>query len=141
MSGPEYILGGERVPVTWRTGRHAGRTVYAQAGPEPSDADLLIGVMDTPELAAEASEGRNGRAEVDELRAKVADYENGISWNTSCTSCARVLDSSYRDHARAEKAELVVAAIRGYATDLGTPMDVRITLKRMLADAGVEVAP
>jgi hypothetical protein len=80
-------------------------------------------------------------AAIARLTAKVADYENGISWNTSCTSCARVLDSSYRDHARAEKAELVVAAVRGYATDLGTPMDVRITLKRMLADAGVEVAP
>lgn len=59
MSGPRYMSGGEIVPVTWRTGRHVGRTIYAQAGPEPSDSDLLIGVMDTPELAAEACGARN----------------------------------------------------------------------------------
>jgi hypothetical protein len=37
---------------TWRTGRKVGRTIYAQMGPEPSDDDPLIGVMDTPDLAA-----------------------------------------------------------------------------------------
>lgn len=36
----------------WRNGRHVGRTLYVQVGEEPSDADQLIGVMDTPELAA-----------------------------------------------------------------------------------------
>lgn len=36
---------------TWRTGRKVGRTIYAQMGPEPSDDDPLIGVMDTPDLA------------------------------------------------------------------------------------------
>lgn len=35
----------------WRTGRKVGRTIYAQMGPEPSDDDPLIGVMDTPDLA------------------------------------------------------------------------------------------
>lgn len=38
----------------WRTGRKVGRTIYAQQGTEPSDDDPLIGVMDTPEIAAEA---------------------------------------------------------------------------------------
>lgn len=37
--------------MTWRTGRKVGRTIYAQVGTEPSDADNLIGVMDTSELA------------------------------------------------------------------------------------------
>lgn len=36
----------------YRTGRKVGRTIYRQAGPEPSDGDVLIGMMDTPELAA-----------------------------------------------------------------------------------------
>jgi hypothetical protein len=36
----------------FRTGRKVGRTIYAQLGPEPSDSDPLVGVMDTPELAA-----------------------------------------------------------------------------------------
>lgn len=40
--------------TTWRTGRKVGRTIYAQIGPEPSDDDPLIGMMDTPELAAQA---------------------------------------------------------------------------------------
>lgn len=37
----------------WRVGRKVGRTIYLQLGPQPSDDDPLIGVMDTPELAAE----------------------------------------------------------------------------------------
>jgi hypothetical protein len=35
----------------WRTGRHVGRTIYIQLGPEPSHDDLLIGTMDTTALA------------------------------------------------------------------------------------------
>lgn len=45
----------------WRTGRKVGRTLYAQLGPEPSDDDPLIGVMDTTELAAEAVAAHNIR--------------------------------------------------------------------------------
>jgi hypothetical protein len=36
----------------WRVGRKVGRTIYMQLGEQPSDDDPLIGVMDTPELAA-----------------------------------------------------------------------------------------
>lgn len=35
----------------WRVGRSLGRTVYAQIGSEPSKADVLLGMMDTRELA------------------------------------------------------------------------------------------
>lgn len=45
----------------WRTGRKVGRTIYQQLGPEPSDDDPLIGVMDTPDLAALAVEAVNSR--------------------------------------------------------------------------------
>lgn len=50
------------VPVTdsyegpvpaWRVGRSVGRTVYRMVGAEASKADVLIGVMDTAELAAQ----------------------------------------------------------------------------------------
>jgi hypothetical protein len=47
--------------VPWRTGRRVGRTLYAQVGPEPSDEDVLIGVLDTPLLAAEAAAAHNTR--------------------------------------------------------------------------------
>lgn len=51
-------------PLPWRTGRRVGRTIYEQRGPEPSDADPLIGVMDTPELAARVVEAVNGAADI-----------------------------------------------------------------------------
>jgi hypothetical protein len=35
----------------WRVGRRVGRTIYRQLGPNPSDDDPLIGVMDTPAFA------------------------------------------------------------------------------------------
>lgn len=43
---------GPMLPDRLRTGRKVGRTIYAQAEGEPSDAHALIGVMDTRELAA-----------------------------------------------------------------------------------------
>lgn len=43
----------------WRIGRKVGRTIYAQVEREPSDADELIGLMDTEDLAAEAVRAHN----------------------------------------------------------------------------------
>jgi hypothetical protein len=51
--------------LRWRTGRKVGRTIYAQLGAEPTDHDLLIGVMDTPALAREAVESHNERRRID----------------------------------------------------------------------------
>ncbi len=55
--------------LPWRIGSHVGRTVYAQAEDEATKTDVLIGVMDTPELAAEACSGHNER-----LAAKLAGH-------------------------------------------------------------------
>lgn len=52
------------------------------------------------------------QAENEALRRKIAGYENAITWNTSCTSCAATLDSSIREHDRAEKAETELAGLR-----------------------------
>ena len=38
--------------MTWRVGRQIGRTIYLQEGDDPCTCDTLIGVMDTPDLAA-----------------------------------------------------------------------------------------
>lgn len=43
-------------------------------------------------------------AELAELRARLGEYENAVTWNTSCLSCAKVLDSSIAEHERAERA-------------------------------------
>lgn len=48
--------------------------------------------------------------------ARLAEYENTINWMTTCTSCARVLDSSIRETERAERAEAAIARIRDAAT-------------------------
>lgn len=45
--------------LKWRTGRKVGRTVYAQLGHEPSDGDILIGMMGTPLLAAAVAATHN----------------------------------------------------------------------------------
>lgn len=43
----------------WRTGRKVGRTIYSMIGRLPHDDDVLIGVMDTAELAQEAVDSYN----------------------------------------------------------------------------------
>ncbi len=43
----------------WRVGRSVGRTIYAVTGPEATKSDILIGMMDTRALAAEAVEAHN----------------------------------------------------------------------------------
>jgi hypothetical protein len=38
-----------------------GRTIYRQVGPGPSDADELVGLMDTPDLARMVVDAMNAR--------------------------------------------------------------------------------
>lgn len=45
--------------LPWRTGRHVFRTIYAQGGSDAARDDELIGVMDSPELAAEVCRAHN----------------------------------------------------------------------------------
>jgi hypothetical protein len=45
--------------LMWRTGRKAGRTVYAMVGLMPDDHDLLIGLFDTKALAEAAVRAHN----------------------------------------------------------------------------------
>jgi hypothetical protein len=41
----------------------------------------------------------------EQAEARLAEQDSAITWGTSCLSCARVLDSCYAEHVRAEKAE------------------------------------
>lgn len=43
----------------WRVGRRLGRTIYVQIYAKPMDGDLLIGMMDTSDLAKMAVEAHN----------------------------------------------------------------------------------
>ncbi|MFF7184680.1 hypothetical protein ACFZAR_05475 [Streptomyces sp. NPDC008222] len=60
----------------------------------------------------------------------LAEYENTINWHTTCTSCARVLDSAHRETERAEQAEAAIARVRDLRDDLRG-----ITGARYIADA------
>lgn len=48
----------------------------------------------------------------DQAEAKIADYENRITWHTSCQSCARILDSSIHETHRADRAENAIRQAR-----------------------------
>lgn len=54
-----------------------------------------------------------------ELGRRVYEYENTITWNTTCTSCAGVLDSAYAETMRREQAEAKLAALRSVLLEGG----------------------
>ena len=45
--------------MRFRTGRRQPRTIYLAVGDEPSEDDISVGMMDTPELAALAVSALN----------------------------------------------------------------------------------
>lgn len=51
----------------WRKGQSVGRTVYVQVGANPSKADVLVGVMDTPDLAELVVAAVNARTNQSEV--------------------------------------------------------------------------
>jgi hypothetical protein len=113
---PEEADGQRAGEGPYRVGRKVGRTIYRMVGDQPSDTDELIGVMDSPALAAFAVRGMNADTEMEsergrlaqelyEARTRLAIYEHTITWNTTCHNCAAILDSAIRETDRAEQAE------------------------------------
>lgn len=45
------------------------------------------------------------------LEEAIAEYEDAISWNTTCTTCARLLNACYAESCRAERAEQTLTAL------------------------------
>ncbi|MFJ4473286.1 hypothetical protein ACIP2X_38130 [Streptomyces sp. NPDC089424] len=64
----------------------------------------------------------------------LAKYENTITWHTTCTSCARVLDSAVRETERAEKAEAALTRFRDW-------LDAQVAKTEAADRATGEVAP
>ena len=52
----------DRIEDTMRQGRKVGRTLYLMVGTEASDDDVLVGLVDTPELAQAIVEAYNARS-------------------------------------------------------------------------------
>lgn len=65
------------------------------------------------DVAPTPDEYEKQRQRAEQAEAKVADYENRITWETNCGSCARILDSAIRETERAERAEAALAEARG----------------------------
>lgn len=59
-----------------RQGRSVGRTLYLQVGPDPSKNDLLVGMMDSPSLAAYVAHAVNQRRQAPQPAPQV----DGPSW-------------------------------------------------------------
>ncbi|TGZ14712.1 hypothetical protein DV517_61950 [Streptomyces sp. S816] len=61
---------------------------------------------------------------------RLADYENRITWETTCEFCARILDSSIRETERRERAEAAIARVRDVCDALadGTEAGFRAAL-------------
>lgn len=66
-----------------------------------------------------------------DLLERIADYENRITWETSCGSCARILDASILEHERADRAE---SAVRSWLPVLRRAVDCLDTTCRYHGD-------
>ena len=100
------------------------------AGGVVADADGSV-TDDTSRVPPAAPEQSGGRVERDtatartlitgallaELGRRLYEYENTITWNTTCLSCSAVLDSSVRETFRREQAEEKLTAIRDYCCE------------------------
>ncbi|MFE7077893.1 hypothetical protein ACFU96_48250 [Streptomyces sp. NPDC057620] len=118
-----------------------GRAEIAQLrdllGKEGKRADDAIDRETTAEQAAEEAQEGARRAleqrqqmageryalqeERDRLRERVADYENRITWHTTCASCARILDSSIQATEQTEAYRLALSEALGLGN--GAPWD------------------
>ena len=52
------------------------------------------------------------RVRAEAAEARLLELEGAITWNTSCTSCSRVLDSAYAETVRREQAEARLERLR-----------------------------
>ncbi len=70
--------------------------------------DQLRNLTDRASAGLSADEQQRLRDGINRL----AEYENTITWMTTCTSCARILDSSVHETERAVRAETALAEAR-----------------------------
>jgi chromosome segregation ATPase len=78
----------------------------ARAQRAETERDALNTVISRLTVERDAAQARTVAAE-----QKVAEYENAITWDTSCLNCSQLLDRSIFDHERAQRAEAAVAKV------------------------------
>lgn len=87
------------------------RLARALAGHAGSKALLADGPEWDHMRAAWYAHADTALAELKRELATLAEYENAITWQTDCLSCARILDSCIRETERAEKAEATTTRV------------------------------
>ena len=105
----------------WRPGRESGRTLYEQRGPEPSDRDLLIGVLDYPEVVDIAARSVNALAWVWRLRKADLEEEHR-------PPLSQRIDSRQR----AVRVTHVPTGVHGEGVGLGSGIDNGIEARRQI---------
>jgi len=89
-----------------------GRTIYEQQGDGPSDGDVLIGVMDTPELAAEACRCHNAMLAGDAGYGNVTAPEERKAVRTGTAAALRL--AGLRDEVHPHDAMAFIYPDRAY---------------------------
>jgi hypothetical protein len=102
----EYVRA-ERYRTAWRSARIGRAKVRAELRESKVDAIVADDDRKAWEELAQARWKRadKAEAELDQLKATVAGYEEGITWNTSCLNCAKMTTACHAEYERAQKAE------------------------------------
>lgn len=77
-------------------------------------------LLDKAEKALYELEARLATVEA-QAAARILEYENALAWETNCLNCAKLLDSSYAETVRAEKAEAQAAQLAGALEQYADP--------------------
>ena len=86
-------------------GHNAARVAELEAELAEREDDVPSRITAEMERDDAQAERDVALAQLAEARGQVADYENRITWNTTCGRCSRTLDAAYEQTVRAEKAE------------------------------------
>lgn len=62
-------------------------------------------------------------AERDDFKKKLLELEGALCWDTTCLNCASLLDKSYADYVRADKAEAEVQHLRAQIAEVADEFD------------------
>lgn len=131
--GPDVTATADGNTITWQ-----GATYHRHRWETPDNPPASSGTAGNPlrgqiETAIQAvQDGHAAPVEVGDERIvdavmgvvqphfdQLADYENRITWHTTCASCARTLDSCYAETMRAEQAEAQLNAAKRKANEMG----------------------
>lgn len=141
VTSPAPAPGGRPGTATGPAGEDLGRLVHsvrlaseAERAEEEGRQRFRLGEWEERTPWQRALDMRIGHA--------VANYaltENAITWNTDCTSCARILDSAVAERERAEQAEAKLAVITTWARRGGV-VDSTAILAVVAAETPAELA-